>query len=101
MSRVHERYRQMTDRWATAYSEREREFTKKVKEAYLYSTYYELHSSLGAQVWHVSTRDHTALPATHMFIHKWNEPYLPLTASRTAALNFSWFSFPVLLRVGG
>jgi len=22
--------------------------------------------------------DHTVLPATHMFIHKWNEPYLPL-----------------------
>jgi len=23
-------------------------------------------------------RDHTVLPATHAFIHKWNEPYLPL-----------------------
>jgi len=40
------------------------------------------HSSLGAQVWHVLTRDHTVLPATHTFIHKWNEPYLPLTACR-------------------
>jgi len=24
----------------------------------------------------MSTRDHTVLPATHMFIHKWSEPYL-------------------------
>ena len=24
------------------------------------------------------TRDHTVLPATHTFIQKWNEPYLPL-----------------------
>ena len=23
-------------------------------------------------------RDHTVLPATHTFIHKWNKPYLPL-----------------------
>ena len=29
-------------------------------------------------VLHVLTRDHTVLPATHTFIHKWNEPYLPL-----------------------
>jgi len=25
----------------------------------------------------VLMRDHTVLPATHTFIHKWNEPYLP------------------------
>jgi len=31
-----------------------------------------------AQVWHVLTRDRTVLPATHTFIHEWNEPYLPL-----------------------
>jgi len=24
--------------------------------------------------WHILTRDHTVLPATHMFIHEWNEP---------------------------
>jgi len=24
------------------------------------------------------TKDHTVLPATHTFIHKWNESYLPL-----------------------
>ena len=41
--------------------------------------------SLGAQLWHVLTRDHTVLPATHTFIHKWNEPYLPLTPSRGAS----------------
>jgi len=23
--------------------------------------------------WHVLARDHTVLPATHTFIHKWNE----------------------------
>jgi len=27
----------------------------------------------------VLTKDHTDLPATHTFIHKWNEPYLPFT----------------------
>jgi len=32
------------------------------------------YSSLGAQVWHVLTRDHTVLPATHTFVDKWNEP---------------------------
>jgi len=30
-------------------------------------------------------RDHTVLPATHTFIHKWNEPYLPLLPSRRAS----------------
>ena len=48
-----------------------------VKEVYLYSIYYQL--LIGVQVRHVLTRDHTVLPATHTFIHKWNEPYLPLT----------------------
>jgi len=28
------------------------------------------YSTLGAQVWHVLTRDHTCLAATHMFIHE-------------------------------
>jgi len=28
--------------------------------------------------------DRTVLPATHTFIHKWNEPYLPLLPSRRA-----------------
>ena len=37
------------------------------------------YSSLGAQVWHVLTRDHTVLLATHTFIHKWKQPHLPLT----------------------
>jgi len=45
----------------------------------MYSTYYELLISLGIEVWHVLTRDHTVLPATHMFIHTWNETYLLLT----------------------
>ena len=34
------------------------------------------------------TRDHTVLPATHTFIHKWNEPYLPLLPSRRASPHF-------------
>jgi len=37
---------------------------------------------------HVLTRDHTVLPATHTFIHKWNEPYLPLLPSRRASPHF-------------
>jgi len=37
-----------------------------------------------AQVWHMLRRDHTVLPSTHTFIHKWNEPYLPLLQSVTA-----------------
>jgi len=49
----------------------------------------------------VLTRDHTALPATHTFIHKWNEPYLPLPPSCRASPHFGWYSFPVPLRVGG
>ena len=75
----------------------------RLKETYLYNAYYELmnYSSLGAQVWHVITRDHTVLCATHTFIHKWNEPYLPLLPSRRASLHFGWYSFPILLRVGG
>jgi len=32
----------------------------------------------GAQVWHAFSRHHTVLPATHTFIHRLNEPYLPL-----------------------
>jgi len=31
-----------------------------------------------AQVWHALSRDLTVLPATHAFIHEWNEPYLLL-----------------------
>jgi len=45
--------------------------------------------------------NHTVLPATHMFIHKWNEPYLPLLPSCRAWPHFGWYLFPVPLRVGG
>ena len=31
------------------------------------------------------TRDHTVLSATDTFIHKWNDPYLPLLPSHTAS----------------
>ena len=43
------------------------------------------YSSVHAHVWNMLTRDHTVLPATHTFIHTWNELYLPLLPSRTVA----------------
>jgi len=46
----------------------------------------------------VLTKDHTVLPATHTFIHEWNEPLLQ---SRIASLHFGRYSFPVPMRVGG
>jgi len=45
-------------------------------------------------VWRVSTRDHTVLPATHTFIYKWNEPYLPLLPNRTASPHFAGTHLP-------
>jgi len=39
------------------------------------------------------TRNHTVLSTTHMFIHKWNEPYLPFLPSRTASPHI----WPVLI----
>jgi len=35
------------------------------------------------------------------FIHKWNEPYLPLLPSRTASPHFGLYSFSVRMRIGG
>jgi len=52
-------------------------------------------------LWHVLTRDHTVLPATHTFIHNWSEPYLPLLPRCRVSLHFGWYSFPIPLRVGG
>ena len=46
------------------------------------------YSSLGAEEWHVLTRNHTVLPETHTFFHKRNEPYLPLTPSHRASPYF-------------
>jgi len=57
--------------------------------------------SLGTEAWHTLTRDHTVLPATHTFIHKWNELYLPLNSGRRASPHFGCYSFSVPLRVGG
>jgi len=54
-----------------------------------------------AQIWNVLTTDHTVLPVTQTFIHKWNEPYQPLLPSRRASSLFGWYSFPVSLRIGG
>jgi len=47
------------------------------------------------------TKDHTVLCATHTFIHKWNEPYLPLLPSCRASPHFGRYSFSVPLRVEG
>jgi len=50
----------------------------------------------------VSKRDHTVLPATHTFIHKWNEPYMHLLPSRRASpAKFGWYSFYRLTEVEG
>jgi len=46
-------------------------------------------------------RDHTVLPAIHLFIHKWNEPYMPLLPTRRASPHFGLYSFSILLRVEG
>jgi len=45
---------------------------------FIVSHFYRITLLQSAQVWHVLTMDHTVLPATHMFIHKRNEPYLPV-----------------------
>jgi len=44
-------------------------------------------------------KDHTVLPATHMFVHQWNERYLPLFTSRRASLYFGRYSFSIPLGV--
>jgi len=46
-------------------------------------------------------KGHTVLPATHTFIHKWNEPQLPLLPSHTVSLHFGWYSLSILLRIEG
>jgi len=46
-------------------------------------------------------RNHTVLPATHSFIHKWNEPYLLLTPAAEHHRTLAGTHFPVPLRVGG
>jgi len=41
------------------------------------------------------SRDHTVLSATHTFIYKSNEPYLPLLPSRRALPYFGLYLFSV------
>jgi len=53
------------------------------------------------QVWNLLMRNHTSLPATHTFIHKWNDPYLPLLRSCRASRHFGRYSFSNPPRVGG
>jgi len=40
------------------------------------------------------TRDHTVLPAVHTFIHKWNEPYLPLLPDAERYRTLDGICFP-------
>jgi len=40
------------------------------------------------------TMDHAVLPATHTFIDKWNEPYLPLLPMQPQSVTALW---PVLI----
>jgi len=48
------------------------------------------------------TKDHTVLPATHTFIHEWNEPSRFYTQpSRRASPHFGRYSFPVPQKVAG
>jgi len=56
-------------------------------------------SPLKHLVWHVLTKDYTVLPATHTFIHEWNQ--LSCLYSQP---HFGQYSFPVpqrVERVGG
>ena len=63
--------------------------------------YLECNSSLKRSGMARVNEDHIVLPATHTFIHKWNEPHLPLLPSCRASPHFGWYSFPVPGRVGG
>jgi len=49
---------------------------------------------------HVNERSHsfTCHPLYHTFIHKWNEPCLPLLPSCRVSPHFGWYSFSVLLK---
>jgi len=49
-----------------------------------------IYLSLGAQIWHMFT----VLPATHTFIHKWNEPYLHLTPAADYHCTLAGTHFP-------
>jgi len=43
---------------------------------------------------HVLTRDHTVLPATHTFIHKWNESYMPFLPAAERHGTLACIHFP-------
>ena len=43
--------------------------------------------------------NHTVLPDIHTFIHKWNEPHLPLLPSCKAPLYSGRYSFSIPLMV--
>jgi len=64
------------------------------------ASYFRANLPLKHSEWHLLMGDHTVLPATHTFIHKWNEPsclYSPAAAHQ----HFGRCSFPVPRRVGG
>jgi len=45
---------------------------------------------LGALIWHALLRDHTVLPTTHAFVHRWNEPHLHLPSKPKLHSNRSY-----------
>ena len=47
----------------------------------------------------VNEGSHSFFSATRTFIHKWNEPYLPLLPSRRVSPHFGQYSFNVPLRM--
>jgi len=46
-------------------------------------------------------KDHRVLRATHTFIHKWNEPYRPLTPAAQRRHTLAGTHFPFPLRIEG
>jgi len=61
--------------------------------------------ALGAQVWHVLTRDHTAFFTCHPHVYPHSTSGMSHIClyfqPHPASPHFGWYSFPVPLRVGG
>ena len=74
--------------------------SKLLSSAYFYSTIVSNSLLRRLRMAHVNKGSHV-LPATHTFIHKWSEPYLPLLPSHRASPHFGWYSFSILLRIEG
>ena len=73
-------------------------YVSKVKLTYVVyiALYYEklISKALWYGMWHVLTRDHTILPATHTFFDKWNEPYTQSLLPSCVPLAGTHFAIP-------